>query len=143
MGTARASILGLSLLTLTTLAVAACTTATDDAEDPASVSGPTDDGEGEAEGATEDPLSAPPATGPLEFTDAAVYQRESVARWSAEVTRLAGAIEGWSESALDRYRLPHPLLGKLTVREMLLFTFYHHEHHANTVKRRLAGLPVV
>lgn len=68
MGTARASILGLSLLTM--LAVAACTTATDDAEDPASVSGPTDDGEGEAEGATEDPLSAPAATGPLEFTDA-------------------------------------------------------------------------
>ena len=75
-------------------------------------------------------------SGPPEFTDAAVYQRESVARWSAEVTRLAGAIEGWSESALDTYRLPHPLLGKLTVREMLMFTLYHNQHHLYVVARR-------
>lgn len=79
-------------------------------------------------------------SGPLVFTDAADYQRESVARWSGVVLKLASTVAGWSENALDVSRLPHPLLGKLTVREMLLFTLYHHEHHANIVKRRLYDL---
>jgi hypothetical protein len=35
-------------------------------------------------------------------------------------TSLTDAIGRWHEDDLDRYRLPHPLLGKLTVREMLL-----------------------
>ncbi len=82
-------------------------------------------------------------SGPLVYADAADYQRESVARWSGVVSKLARAVAGWSENALDASHLPHPLLGKLTVREMLYFTLYHHEHHANTVKRRLAGQPGV
>jgi hypothetical protein len=32
--------------------------------------------------------------------------------------------------------MPHPLLGKLTVREMLLFTLYHNLHHVQNVARR-------
>lgn len=47
------------------------------------------------------------------------------------------ALNGWSESDLDRYRLPHPALGKLTVREMLMFTLYHNLHHTNGVQKRL------
>ena len=43
----------------------------------------------------------------------------------------------WSERALDRYRLPHPLLGRLTVREMLLFTLYHSVHHFSLVSTRV------
>ena len=34
-----------------------------------------------------------------------------------------------SEEELDKYRLPHPLLGKLTLREMGQFTIYHVQHH--------------
>jgi hypothetical protein len=44
---------------------------------------------------------------------------------------------GWSERQLDRIRLPHPVLGKLSVREMLFFTLYHNQHHIEAVKRRL------
>jgi uncharacterized damage-inducible protein DinB len=44
---------------------------------------------------------------------------------------LASAAENWDESDLDRYLLPHPLLGKLTVREMLYFTIYHNLRHAS------------
>jgi hypothetical protein len=36
--------------------------------------------------------------------------------------------------------LPHPLLGKLTVREMLFFTLYHQRHHVAVVERRIAEL---
>ena len=35
----------------------------------------------------------------------------------------------WSEADLDAYLVPHPLLGKLTLRELLFFMTYHIEHH--------------
>lgn len=55
------------------------------------------------------------------------------------VTDFCSAAAGWTENALDDYRLPHPLLGALTVREMLLFTLYHNRHHVDNVRRYLAA----
>lgn len=49
---------------------------------------------------------------------------------------LRAAIARWPDRSLDRYQLPHPLLGKLTLREMLIFTAYHQMHHLDGVKRR-------
>jgi len=54
---------------------------------------------------------------------------------------LAGALRRWPEGALDRARLPHPGLGSLTVREMLLFTLYHNAHHVLGVARRQQSGP--
>ncbi len=51
--------------------------------------------------------------------------------------KLSAAIRRWNDEDLDRYRLPHPLLGKLTVREMLFFTVYHNYHHPHSVAKRL------
>jgi len=53
---------------------------------------------------------------------------------------LRKAIARWPESKLDRLRLPHPLLGKLTIREMLFFTLYHHRHHVGVVQRHLSEI---
>jgi hypothetical protein len=39
-----------------------------------------------------------------------------------------------SEKELDTYLLPHPLLGKLTLREMLYFNIHHVEHHKKSVE---------
>ncbi|HKO55711.1 MAG TPA: DinB family protein [Thermoanaerobaculia bacterium] len=69
-----------------------------------------------------------------------------LARWRASImtnfTRvnrdLRAAIARWPESKLDALQLPHPLLGKLTVREMLFFTLYHQRHHIAVVRRHLA-----
>jgi hypothetical protein len=63
-----------------------------------------------------------------------------MASWEAVARALADAIGRWAEENLDRYRLPHPLLGKLTVREMLLFTVYHNYHHVRSVATRLAAV---
>jgi hypothetical protein len=41
-----------------------------------------------------------------------------------------------NEYDLDNYQLPHPVLGKLSLREMLYFTAYHVEHHHKIVKER-------
>lgn len=43
---------------------------------------------------------------------------------------LLDAVQKWDDADLDRYQLPHPLLGKLTVREMLFFSIYHTLRHA-------------
>lgn len=50
------------------------------------------------------------------------------------VSALCRKTERCSEAALDQYILPHPLLGKLTLREMLYFTIYHVEHHNQLVQ---------
>ncbi|NSL88472.1 DinB family protein [Chitinophaga solisilvae] len=48
--------------------------------------------------------------------------------------KLQDLLSGWSEQDLDKYRLPHPILGKITVREMLYFTTYHNEHHLQQLR---------
>jgi DinB superfamily len=54
-----------------------------------------------------------------------------------EVDILVRKANKKSESDLDAYVLPHPLLGKLTLREMLYFTNYHVEHHHQLVIQAL------
>lgn len=62
-----------------------------------------------------------------------------LARWGRVNGRLRAALGPWSERQLDRIRMPHPLLGKLTTREMLFFTLYHGGHHVEAARRRLPG----
>lgn len=45
--------------------------------------------------------------------------------------------KNWDDPQLDKYIAPHPLLGKITLRELCFFTIYHTEHHLNIVKERL------
>jgi hypothetical protein len=51
-----------------------------------------------------------------------------------EVLQLCLSIEKLSEEDLDYYVLPHPILGKLTLREMLYFTIYHVKHHEKQIR---------
>lgn len=50
---------------------------------------------------------------------------------STVIEKLISVLERWSESDLDEVQLPHPIIGKLTVREMLFFTIYHNLRHAS------------
>ncbi|MEA5460163.1 DinB family protein [Arcicella sp. LKC2W] len=47
-------------------------------------------------------------------------------------------VDEFSEEDLDKYLLPHPLLGKLTLREMLYFTIYHTLHHYKAILFQLS-----
>ena len=64
-------------------------------------------------------------------------QARILAKWQEKGVELQAALEKWSDKALDQYLLPHPLLGKMTVREILFFTLYHNLHHVNDVQRLL------
>jgi hypothetical protein len=56
--------------------------------------------------------------------------------WDTVVGAVNAAGGRWSESSLDQTGLPHPLLGLLTVREMLAFTAYHTSHHLALIASR-------
>jgi hypothetical protein len=71
--------------------------------------------------------------------DLGAWRQEIVSVYEHSVSDWIAASQRWSERDLDRVRLPHPLLGKLTVREMLFFTLYHNAHHMAIVARRLEG----
>jgi len=70
-------------------------------------------------------------------TDPRAWQAELVEELRNLIAELSTAIDGWDEADLDHYLLPHPLLGKLTVREVLFFTLFHYQHHQENVTRRL------
>jgi hypothetical protein len=55
--------------------------------------------------------------------------------WNESNARLIEILEGWQEVDLDRYQLPHPALGLITVREMLFFTLHHNTLHWHDIER--------
>jgi len=78
---------------------------------------------------------------PKSFVPPAIPKR-SVQEISADLRTLIGSLErrvnSWSDKDLDTVLLPHPLLGKLSMREMLQFTIYHVQHHQLSVERDYA-----
>ena len=41
----------------------------------------------------------------------------------------------WSDKQLNTYILPHPLMGKMPVREIIMWTAYHVEHHTKILQK--------
>jgi len=56
---------------------------------------------------------------------------ELLEQWSKASIELVLVSEKWNDNDLDGYVLPHPLIGKLTIREMLFFTIFHNLRHAS------------
>ncbi len=70
------------------------------------------------------------ASGPYVPGAIPLQRREGLLRRLAKLARqLDRATARLDEATLDREILPHPLLGKLTLREMLYFTAFHADHH--------------
>lgn len=53
------------------------------------------------------------------------------------IEKLCSRLARYTEEDLDDYILPHPLMGKLTLREMLYFTIYHVGHHERQILENL------
>ena len=63
--------------------------------------------------------------------DAESKKKSLLEQWSKANAELLSVLEKWEENELDRYQLPHPLIGNLTIREMIYFTTYHNLRHAS------------
>lgn len=74
--------------------------------------------------------------------DLVAAKAKLVADWERTAGKLEAALATWKDADLDKANLPHPLLGKLTVRELLFFTLYHNLHHVNDVHRLLGEAEV-
>jgi len=71
----------------------------------------------------------PPVTG--------ITKNELIGKWEKSIASYIKTIDAsWKDESLDKYIAPHPLLGKITLRELCYFTIYHTEHHLNIIKQR-------
>lgn len=62
-------------------------------------------------------------------TNLEVAKTQLLSQWARVGQELIYSVKTWNESELDKYVLPHPILGRLTIREMLFFTLYHNTRH--------------
>lgn len=60
-------------------------------------------------------------------------KEELLQSWQMVKEKIPARLEKWTEDDLDRYCIPHPLMGPFSVREMLYFTIFHTEHHLDAV----------
>ena len=55
-------------------------------------------------------------------------------RLQTENKKLQYKTSKWTDDALNKRILPHPLMGKMPVRELVMWTAYHVQHHLNQLK---------
>lgn len=53
--------------------------------------------------------------------------------WRTANEQFIDALGNWSEDELDTYRMIHPALGEITVREVCFFTIYHNRMHSKDI----------
>jgi hypothetical protein len=51
------------------------------------------------------------------------------------VNNISNKLSQFKENDLDSFLLPHPLLGKLTARELVFFALYHVGHHQKQIEK--------
>ncbi|WP_431158014.1 DinB family protein [Winogradskyella poriferorum] len=56
-------------------------------------------------------------------------------RLQTENKKLQYKTNKLSDKQLDKLILPHPLMGKMPLREMIMWTGYHVEHHLDSLKK--------
>ena len=73
-----------------------------------------------------------------------IGKKRMLENFSSEMNQLSGLIQRrWKDEQLDQFIVPHPLLGKITLRELCYFTILHTYHHLDGMKKRLAELETV
>ena len=57
-------------------------------------------------------------------------------RLQTENKKLQYKTKKMTDKSLDKIVLPHPLMGKMPVREIIMWTAYHVEHHLESLKKQ-------
>ncbi len=65
------------------------------------------------------------------------YGKEKLlANWNKATCKFIKALtNNRSEKDLDNYLVKHPLLGRITLRELCYFTIFHTEHHLQSIQK--------
>lgn len=71
---------------------------------------------------------------PITFDD----RQALTSKLTDKVDELISRLNKFNERDLDKYVIPHPLLGKMPLREMFYFTIYHVGHHLANNRRNLS-----
>jgi hypothetical protein len=67
---------------------------------------------------------------------ASTGKQKMLDQFKRSMDNLMHAIKSkWKESQLDQYIAPHPLLGKITLRELGYFTIHHTYHHLESIQK--------
>lgn len=61
-------------------------------------------------------------------------KQKTIGELKTAVNKLIKKGSSWSESSLSKYVLPHPALGRMTIREFLMFFSFHANHHMDNLK---------
>ena len=67
----------------------------------------------------------------------AVSGKAVLVKWQKTTSHYLRTIDrNWKEDQLDNYFVLHPLLAKITLRELCYFTVHHTDHHLRGIKRQ-------
>ncbi len=65
--------------------------------------------------------------------------QEWLEKWASATNKYINAVDkNYKDPSLDKYLVKHPLLGRITLRELCYFTLYHCIHHHNIIRERLS-----
>lgn len=61
-------------------------------------------------------------------------KEELLKKYRSEKKKLIKVLGKWDENNISVIVAPHPILGNLTIRELMFFTIYHNYHHLENIK---------
>ncbi len=65
-------------------------------------------------------------------------KKKMLTRFSRAMQKFAVSVkQKWKEPQPDQYIAPHPLLGKITLRELCYFTIHHTYHHLESIQKMI------
>ena len=88
-------------------------------------------------------LAENPGIAPKEYAPSKVKHEQATEldkKLLGYIELINNKLAKWSEDELDQFIAPHPLIGKITFREVLYFTIYHAQHHQLQIKLHLKGV---
>ncbi len=69
-----------------------------------------------------------------------VNKKKLMQHWENAAAKFINAVQNkTTEKKLDSYLVKHPLLGRITLRELCYFTIYHTQHHQQIIKASIAA----
>jgi len=85
----------------------------------------------------QDPVMAAKISAPFSAEPGRTFEKEVLLkRFNDELVAMKKALQKWNETDLTKYIMPHPALGKMTIREFVYFTIFHTKHHLKILREQ-------